>query len=437
MNLLSISPVDGRYHDQTQFLSDYFSEFALIKARVYVELQYLISLSKLGIFTIDSSKIEQIYSEFDYQEALRVKEIESTTKHDVKAVEYYLKQKMQSLCPDKTEWVHFGLTSQDINNVAIPYLLKSFITQVYLSKLNKVVDKLNSLSNDWFKVPMLSRTHGQPASPTTMGKELMVFVERLENQIDLLNCIPDTGKFGGAVGNFNAHYVAFPDINWVKFADDFLLNSFGLIRQRYTTQIEHYDNMGAIFDTIKRINVILMDLSRDMWQYISLDYFKLKRLENEIGSSTMPHKVNPIDFENAEGNLGIANANFEHLSSKLPQSRLQRDLTDSTVLRNIGVPISHTIISINSLLKGLDKLVLNQEKIGEDLDNNWVVITEAIQTILRREGYGSAYEKVKEITKNEVSHQVIVNFIMNLDVTDSVKSELLDITPQNYIGFLK
>lgn len=437
-NIKNISPIDGRYSNQISHLSEYFSEYALIKERVKIEILYIKQLSEWGICTIPSiNLLDSIYLNFNENEANIIKEIENKTNHDIKAIEYYIKRKMKYLSlSDYTQWIHFGLTSQDINNTAVPCLWLRFITDLYIPTLQTLIVKLKTLAYTWWKVPMLSRTHGQPASPTTMGKEIMVFVERLENQIILLNNIPHTGKFGGAVGNFNAHYIAFPKINWNHFADEFLKQKLSLKRQQYTTQIEHYDNLSASFDTLKRINTILLDLSKDMWQYISYGYFKLETKEDEIGSSVMPHKVNPINFENAEGNLGIANANFEFLSSKLPVSRLQRDLSDSTAIRNIGVPIAHTFIALNSINTGLKRLVIDKHVMSSELENNWCVITEAIQTILRREGHADSYEIVKSFSKSFVNKEKIRKFISELDIKDSVKTELLNIVPQTYLGTL-
>jgi adenylosuccinate lyase len=437
--LTAISPIDGRYHNLTSHLSEYFSEFALIRYRLYVEVEYFIRLSEKKIFTI-SNKDKQVLREavhnFSEEDAQQVKKIEATTNHDVKAVEYFLKDMLERAgMGSHKEWVHFGLTSQDINNTAIPLLWKRVIENEYLPALLNLQQQCLGLSKQWKDIPMLAHTHGQPASPTKLGKEFMVFVERIENQVQLLSFIPFTGKFGGATGNFNAHYAAYPKFNWKKFADDFL-NHLGLERQQYTTQIEHYDTLAAYFDNIKRINNILTDLCRDIWQYISMNYFKQQTKKGEIGSSAMPHKVNPIDFENAEGNLGMANAIFEHLSAKLPVSRLQRDLTDSTVLRNIGVPVAHTLIAIKSIEKGLGKLVLNEKKIKDDLDNNWAVISEAIQTILRRENYPAPYEALKELTrgKEAIDKKAIHYFIDKLKVSPVVKKELKAITPFNYTG---
>jgi len=439
----AISPVDGRYRKQVERLSYYFSEAALINYRVFVEVEYFISLCELQLphlQGVDSKKIAELRSlcrDFTFTDAQEVKEIEVTTNHDVKAVEYYLKKRFDKIGLGKyKEFIHFGLTSQDINNTAGPYALKLAIEEVILPVYDDLITKLTKRAKEWKKVSMLARTHGQPASPTILGKEVYVFAERLKQQLKLLKTIPFSAKFGGATGNYNAHYVAYPDVDWAQFGDDFVKNSLALERLHHTTQIEHYDNQAALFDNMKRINTILIDLCRDMWSYISMEYFKQKIKAGEIGSSAMPHKVNPIDFENAEGNLGMANALFEHLSAKLPLSRLQRDLTDSTVSRNIGVPISHTLVAIKSLIKGLDKLILNEEKIQADLENNWAVVAEAIQTILRREGFPKPYETLKELTRTNthINHKAISAFIETLNVTAKVKAELNKITPANYTG---
>lgn len=439
--ITAISPIDGRYYETVKSLAPYFSEFGLIKYRVEVEIEYLLALSatlhELEDFPVHMiNDIRRIYKNLSEFHAEEIKEIEKTTNHDVKAVEYYIKKKFDelNLTPFK-EYVHFGLTSQDINNTAIPLLLKEFLENEYLPQLDKVVVKLNMMSKEWKDIPMLAFTHGQPASPTRLGKEMMVFAARLEKQISLLKTIPHSAKFGGATGNFNAHTVAFPAIDWVKFGDEFC-NHLGLSRSHPTTQIEHYDNMAALFDNLKRINTILIDFSRDVWQYVSLNYFKQRIKEGEVGSSAMPHKVNPIDFENAEGNFGFANAIFEHLSAKLPISRLQRDLTDSTVLRNIGVPLAHSFIAFRSLEKGLSKLELNPAAIRQDLEDNWVVIAEAIQTILRKERYPDPYEALKGLTRNnqKVTQASFVEFIDGLEVSDKVKTQLKAITPFNYTG---
>lgn len=439
--LSAISPIDGRYRSQVAALAPYFSEYGLIKYRVRVEVEYFLLLAQQKIFslptTIKPAKLRAIYEQFTEADAWQIKTIEKTTNHDVKAVEYFLKEKLSALdATDALEWVHFGLTSQDINNTAIPLLWKEALEEQYLPELQNIVLHLKRLAKEWKGIPLLARTHGQPASPTTLGKEILVFVERLEGQIQQLSHIPFAAKFGGATGNFNAHYVAFPKKDWIKFANDFVQNKLGLERMQYTTQIEHYDNIAAQFDCLKRINTILIDFCRDVWTYISMDYFKQKTKQGEIGSSAMPHKVNPIDFENAEGNLGIANAIYEHLSAKLPISRLQRDLTDSTVLRNVGVPLSHAYLALRSIEKGLGKLLLHENKIKSDLDNNWAVVAEAIQTILRRENYPQPYEALKELTRGKegITKEAIATFIEGLKVTAAVKKELKAITPHNYTG---
>ena len=437
--LTSISPIDGRYANATKELTEYFSEYALIKYRLNVEAEYFIFLSEKKFFKLDAKQkqsIRDIVIQFSIENAAEIKETEKVTNHDVKAVEYFLKNKFDGLgIGNLKEWIHFGLTSQDINNTAVPMLWKDSIELEYLPAVLNCQQHLFKLAKQWKDIPMLSRTHGQPATPTKLGKELMVFVERLENQIQLFSYIPFSGKFGGATGNFNAHHVAFPKFNWIKFADELLEEKFGLQRQQYTTQIEHYDLLAAHFDAIKRINTILIDLSRDIWSYVSMDYFKQKTKKGEVGSSAMPHKVNPIDFENAEGNLGLANAILEHLSAKLPISRLQRDLTDSTVLRNIGVPMAHTIIAIKSIEKGLGKLILNESKLKADLDNNWAVVAEAIQTILRRENFPAPYEALKTLTRGSViDKKAIHQFIGKLKVSGTIKAELKKITPGNYLG---
>lgn len=438
--LTAISPIDGRYHNQLQHLAEYFSEFVLIKYRLKVEVEYFLFLSQKKFFKVTPQLKKQLLNiekEFSIADAEKIKAIEKITNHDVKAVEYFLKEKMQSFGGgDFQEWIHFGLTSQDINNTAVPMMWKDAIKHEYLPAVINLQQKLRDLAIEWKDIPMLARTHGQPASPTMLGKEVMVFVERIENQIQQFSYIPFTGKFGGATGNFNAHVVAYPKIRWVDFANQFLKEKLGLQRQQYTTQIEHYDFLAAHFDAIKRINTILIDLCRDIWSYISMDYFKQKIKQGEIGSSAMPHKVNPIDFENAEGNLGIANALLEHLSAKLPVSRLQRDLTDSTVIRNIGMPIAHTILSIFSLEKGIGKLILNEEKLHADLDNNWAVVAEALQTILRRENYPKPYEALKELTrgKSAIDKNAIHTFIDSLKISAALKKELKKITPFNYTG---
>jgi len=441
--LTSISPIDGRYHTSTSVLSNYFSEFALIRFRVYIEIEYFIALCDSEIPQLPKldaglkDKLLKLVTDFTEKDAEEIKEIEKTTNHDVKAVEYFIKDKFDLLgLQEYKEFIHFGLTSQDINNTAIPYSWKKALTEVYLPELKSIVNKLKELANDWKDIALLARTHGQPASPTRLGKEIMVFCERLENQIKQVNQVPFSAKFGGATGNFNAHHLAYPAIDWTDFGNNFVNEQLGLSRSQYTTQIEHYDNFAAHCDAMKRINTILIDLSRDVWTYISMDYFKQKIVAGQIGSSAMPHKVNPIDFENAEGNLGIANAFFEHLAAKLPISRLQRDLTDSTVLRNIGVPVAHTIIAIKSLMRGLNKLILNETAIRADLENNWAVVAEGIQTILRREGYPKPYEALKDLTRTNthVNEQLIAQFVDNLAISDSVKKEIKSITPWNYTG---
>lgn len=440
--LMAISPIDGRYTNATAELQGYFSEFALIKYRVWVEVEYLIALSEIPLPQLKSFKpnhadqLRAWVENFTEQDALEIKQTEKITNHDVKAVEYSVKAKLDEMgLSGIKEFVHFGLTSQDINNTAIPATLRDALDQVYLPKMEQLIDSLLTDAKKWKDVALLARTHGQAASPTRLGKEICVFIERLEAQLDQLEEIPASAKFGGATGNFNAHYVAFPEIDWVEFANDFLEDKLELHRSQYTTQIEHYDNLAATFDALKRINVILIDLCRDMWTYVSMDYFKQKTKEGEVGSSAMPHKVNPIDFENAEGNLGLANAMFEHLSAKLPISRLQRDLTDSTVLRNIGVPMGHTILALQSLMKGWGKLLLNETQLKADLDKNWAVVAEAIQTILRRENYPEPYETLKKLTRgNEITQSSIQQFIDELEVSDKIKSEMRAITPFTYTG---
>jgi adenylosuccinate lyase len=438
--LTAISPVDGRYRHQVQHLDDYFSEFALIKYRVLVEVEYVRFLADKKFFTLSAPQkkaLQEICDNFSLQDAQKIKDTEKITNHDVKAVEYFLKEKLAAIdAGDIQEWVHFGLTSQDINNTAIPLSWKQAIENEYLPALLNFNRQLTILATEWKEVPMLAHTHGQPASPTRLGKEIMVFVERIGNQVEQVINVPVTAKFGGATGNFNAHSVAFPEKDWIALGNDFVEGVLGLQRQQFTTQIEHYDNLAAHFDAMKRINNILIDLCRDIWTYISMEYFKQKTVKGEIGSSAMPHKVNPIDFENAEGNLGIANALLEHLAAKLPVSRLQRDLTDSTVLRNIGVPFAHIIIAIKSIEKGVGKLVLNTTAINNDLEENWAVVTEGIQTILRRENYPQPYEALKELTrgKNGINQETIHQFIDGLKVSASVKKELKKITPQNYTG---
>lgn len=444
--LVAISPVDGRYRKAVEQLADYFSESALIKYRIMVEIEYFISLSTLPLRQFkDFNKnlfvpLRDIYKKFSPKEAQKVKEIEKETNHDVKSVEYFLKRKFDDLgLEDYKEFIHFGLTSQDINNTAIPCSLKDAWKEVMEPALNRVIESLIRKAEAWKEIPMLARTHGQPASPTRLGKEVYVFADRLQKQLDLLKKVPFSAKFGGATGNFNAHHAAYPGIDWISFADHLVNQNLGLDRSKVTTQIDHYDNLAAFFDNLKRINTILIDLNRDMWTYISMDYFKQKIIKGEVGSSVMPHKVNPIDFENSEGNLGVANAVFEHLSAKLPISRLQRDLTDSTVTRNIGVPLAHTLIALKSLLRGLDKLILNKEKILSDLQNNWIVVAEGIQTILRRENYPRPYEALKKLTRTHthIGQEEIGKFIKNLKVSDAVKDELLKITPENYTGIFQ
>ncbi len=441
--MTAISPVDGRYRSKVRELDNYFSEFALIKYRIKIEIEYFIALCELPLpqmkgFSKDNyKKIRNIVQHFKPEDGQRIKEIEKTTNHDVKAVEYYLKEEFKKLNLEQySEFIHFGLTSQDINNTAIPLSLKDAMNQVYNPLLQELFNKLKELSVEWKNIPMLARTHGQPASPTRLGKELQVFIERLEVQSEQLRNIPFSAKFGGATGNFNAHHVAYPDINWTDFGNHLVNETLGLNRSQTTTQIEHYDNIAALFDCMKRINTILIDLTRDIWTYISMEYFRQKIISGEVGSSTMPHKVNPIDFENSEGNLGLANAVYEHLSAKLPVSRLQRDLTDSTVLRNIGVPIAHTVLAFHSLLKGLNKLLLNENKITDDLKNNWNVVSEAIQTILRREGYPKPFEALKALTRTnqKIDQKILHHFIDSLDVKDTVKNEMKRITPLNYTG---
>ncbi|MCS3799392.1 adenylosuccinate lyase [Niastella sp. OAS944] len=438
--LTAISPVDGRYRHQVQHLDDYFSEFALIKYRVLIEVEYVRFLADKKFFSLTAAQkkgLQEICENFSVENAQKIKDTEKITNHDVKAVEYFLKEKLASLDAENIqEWVHFGLTSQDINNTAIPLSWKHAIENEYLPALLNFNRQLELLATEWKDIPMLAHTHGQPASPTRLGKEIMVFVERIGNQVEQVINVPVTAKFGGATGNFNAHAVAFPEKDWVTFGNEFVEGVLGLQRQQFTTQIEHYDNLAAHFDAMKRINNILIDLCRDIWTYISMEYFKQKTVKGEIGSSAMPHKVNPIDFENAEGNLGIANALLEHLAGKLPVSRLQRDLTDSTVLRNIGVPFAHIILAIKSIEKGLGKLVLNSNALNADLEKNWAVVAEAIQTILRRENYPQPYEALKELTrgKNGITQESMHEFIDGLKVTAAVKKELKKITPHNYTG---
>ncbi|WP_345951855.1 adenylosuccinate lyase [Mucilaginibacter sp. PAMB04274] len=441
--LMAISPVDGRYHNATATLAPYFSEYALIKYRVYVEIEYFIALCEHPLPQLkgfDKSifdSLRVIYQEFSESDAEAIKIIESTTNHDVKAVEYFIKQKFDTLnLQDYKEFIHFGLTSQDINNTAIPYSFKQALHEVYYPAIEDLLAVLKKYAQDWKAVPMLAHTHGQPASPTRLGKEIEVFVERIENQLILAKAVPFSAKFGGATGNFNAHHVAYPAIDWTDFGNHFVNNILGLKRSQYTTQIEHYDNFAAQCDSLKRINNIVMDLDRDMWSYISMNYFKQKIKAGEVGSSAMPHKVNPIDFENSEGNVGLANALFEHLAAKLPVSRLQRDLTDSTVLRNVGVPVAHSLIAIKSTIRGLNKLLLNEVAIKQDLEDNWAVVAEAIQTILRRENFPNPYEALKDLTRTnqQINAASIATFVDALAVADDVKAELKQITPSNYTG---
>jgi len=441
--LSAISPIDGRYRNTTAKLADYFSEYALIKYRVFVEMEYFIALCEHPLPQLHdfdktvSEKLRAIYRNFSEKDAESIKEIEKITNHDVKAVEYFIKKEFDKLGLEKyKEFIHFGLTSQDINNTSIPYSFKLAVEETYLPAINELIAILKKYAADWEKLPMLAHTHGQPASPTRLGKEIMVFVERLENQLILFKQIPYSAKFGGATGNFNAHHIAYPNIDWKAFGNHFVNDILGLSRSQYTTQVEHYDNFAAHCDALKRINTILIDLDRDMWSYISMNYFKQKIKAGEIGSSAMPHKVNPIDFENSEGNLGIANALFEHLAAKLPVSRLQRDLTDSTVLRNIGVPVAHSLIAIKSTVKGLNKLLLNEPAITAHLEANWAVVAEAIQTILRREGYPNPYEALKELTRTneEINAATIAAFVETLAVSDLVKDEIRKISPSTYTG---
>jgi adenylosuccinate lyase len=440
--LTAISPVDGRYRKHVQHLDDYFSEYALIKYRVLVEIEYFLFLEDKKFFKLShkaTKHLKNLQEDFGLEDAQEIKQIEYTTNHDVKAVEYFLKNELEkSGGVQVKEWIHFGLTSQDINNTAIPLLWKHAIEYEYLPSLLNLNAQLKLLAKEWKDIPMLAHTHGQPASPTKMGKEIMVFAERIENQIEQLINIPFTAKFGGATGNFNAHHAAFPKLDWIKLANEFVEKILGLTRVQYTTQIEHYDNLAGQFDCMKRINNIFIDLCRDIWTYISMDYFKQKVRKNEVGSSVMPHKINPIDFENAEGNMGMANAVFEHLSAKLPISRLQRDLTDSTVLRNIGVPFAHTLVAFKSIEKGLNSLIINDSKIYADLDNNWAVVSEAIQTVLRKENYPNPYEALKELTRgnNQINKKSIHQFIDGLKIDDDLKKELKKISPHNYTGLV-
>ena len=441
--LSAISPIDGRYRSKVEALGNYFSEEALIKYRVLVEIEYFIALCELPLPQLESvsdglfEDLRAIYKNFTPVDAAAIKEIEKVTNHDVKAVEYFIKEKFDALgLSDHKEFIHFGLTSQDINNTAIPLSIKEAMNDVYVPEYLTLLKKIEELAEEWKDVPMLARTHGQPASPTRLGKEIDVFVVRLKEQFNLLNDVPCAAKFGGATGNFNAHKVAYPNIDWKAFGTSFVQEKLGLQHSFPTTQIEHYDHMAALFDALKRINTIIIDLDRDIWTYVSMDYFKQKIKKGEVGSSAMPHKVNPIDFENSEGNLGVANALFEHLSAKLPVSRLQRDLTDSTVLRTIGMPLGHTIIALQSTLKGLNKLLLNEEKLNEDLEKNWAVVAEAIQTILRREAYPNPYEALKGLTRTneKITAKSIADFIETLEVSKEIKNELKAITPQNYTG---
>lgn len=444
--LTAISPIDGRYRNKVDGLALYFSEYALIRYRVLVEIEYFIALCEEPLPQLADfdkglyDELRKIYKDFQLEDADRVKEIESVTNHDVKAVEYFIKEKFDVLKLEKyKEFIHFGLTSQDINNTAVPYSIRDAVHEIYYPLLEELIQQLDDLAADWKDIPMLAKTHGQPASPTRLGKEIKVFVERLNKQLSLLKGIPCSAKFGGATGNFNAHNVAYPNIDWVEFGNKFVNNTLKLDREQYTTQISNYDNLAAIFDNLKRINVIMLDLSRDFWSYIMMEYFKQRIKKGEVGSSAMPHKVNPIDFENAEGNLGLANAVFSHLAEKLPVSRLQRDLTDSTVLRNVGVPIAHSIIAISSIAKGLGKLLLNESAIERDLENNWAVVAEAIQTILRRENYPNPYEALKELTRTneQINGKTMSKFIDGLDVPESVKEEMRTISPQSYTGIYK
>lgn len=441
--LTAISPIDGRYRDKTSRLDTYFSEYALIKYRVKVEIEYFIALCSIPLPQLSSvSKasfpaLRSIYVNFSVDDAQRIKDIEKTTNHDVKAVEYFIKEKFDILAlQDTKEFIHFGLTSQDINNTSVPLSLKEATSMEYIPMLRSVIEKLSSLAEEWKDIPMLAHTHGQPASPTKLGKEIAVFAERMTVQLAQLHQVPYSAKFGGATGNFNAHQVAYPEYSWVEFGNAFVNGVLGLNRSQTTTQIEHYDNLAAWFDAAKRLNTILIDLCRDMWTYVSMEYFKQKIKQGEIGSSAMPHKVNPIDFENAEGNLGMANALYEHLAAKLPVSRLQRDLTDSTVLRNVGVPLGHSIIAFESILKGLNKLLLNEKAIAHDLEENWIVVSEGIQTVLRREGYPKPYEALKDLTRTnqKITQETIATFIDTLQVSDKVKAELKQISPANYTG---
>lgn len=442
--LTAISPVDGRYRGKCERLDEYFSEYALIRYRVKVEIEYFIALCELPLPALVSvptdvfSKLREIYEQFPVESALRIKEIEGVTNHDVKAVEYFLKEKFDGLGLEKyKEYIHFGLTSQDINNTSVPMSIADALKEVYRPRIMELIEHLEARADEWYEIPMLAKTHGQPASPTRLGKEIRVFSYRLRRQLEALDAVSISGKFGGATGNFNAHLCAFPEIDWRSFGAKFLSEKLGIEREEYTTQISNYDNLAAVFDALARINNIILDLDRDMWMYISMEYFKQKIKEGEVGSSAMPHKVNPIDFENSEGNIGIANAVFGHLASKLPVSRLQRDLTDSTVLRNIGVPLAHTLIAVASTMKGLGKLLLNRQAIDADLDNTWSVVAEAIQTVLRREGYPKPYETLKALTRTNsaVTAESIAAFIETLDVTPEVKDELKKLSPHSYTGY--
>ncbi len=442
--LTAISPIDGRYRGKTEKLADHFSEYALIRYRVRVEIEYFITLCELPLPQLKNfnhalfNKLRDIYRTFDEKDASRVKDIEKITNHDVKAVEYFLKEEFDKIggLDEYKEFIHFGLTSQDINNTSVPLSIKDALNEVYYPQVQELIDLLQSYADEWKDIPMLAKTHGQPASPTRLGKEIMVYVYRLSVQLDQIRQIPVTAKFGGATGNYNAHHVAYPEYDWKQFGDKFVSEKLGLQREQYTTQISNYDNLGAIFDALRRINTIVIDLDRDFWMYISMEYFKQKIKEGEVGSSAMPHKVNPIDYENSEGNLGLSNAILQFLAQKLPVSRLQRDLTDSTVLRNIGVPLGHSMIAFQSTIKGLRKLILNEDKLNEDLENTWAVVAEAIQTILRREAYPHPYEALKALTRTnkKMSEETIHEFIGTLDVSDKVKAELMAITPQNYTG---
>jgi adenylosuccinate lyase len=438
--LTAVSPIDGRYGKQLESLSAFFSEFALIKYRVHVEVEYFIALAQAKFFSLTLAQLKQLRQvvvKFNVADAQKVKDIERITNHDVKAVEYFIKEKLVELKLNKhKEWVHFGLTSQDINNTAVPLLWKDALQREYIPMIEALSAELQNMAKSWGQISLLAKTHGQPASPTRLGKEIRVFAERIDNQLMLLKQIPFAAKFGGATGNFNAHHVAFPKTNWVKFGNQFVDKTLGLKRMQFTTQIEHYDSLAAHFDALKRINTICIDFCRDIWTYISMDYFKQKVNSNEVGSSAMPHKVNPIDFENAEGNFGLANALYEHLAAKLPISRLQRDLTDSTVLRNIGVPFAHSMLALKSMNKGIKKLIVNEAKIQADLEQNWAVVAEAIQTVLRRERYPNPYEALKALTRgaNEINQQTMHQFIDSLEVKESIKKELKKITPQNYTG---